>query len=96
MNAAGNACVNGDATGFIVDGDCACDCALNYEGDACESKTPCDTCVNGGTASGYYADDNCACDCTAIDYEGDSCETKTACTVNGGGVACVPTPSSPH
>ncbi|GMI09665.1 hypothetical protein TrVE_jg2904, partial [Triparma verrucosa] len=47
-----------------------------YEGVNCETKTPCDTCSNGGVASGFIVDNDCACDCTAIDYEGANCETK--------------------
>lgn len=82
------ACSNGGAaSGFIVDGDCACDCsAVDYEGDTCADKTACtanadgDACSNGGVVSGFIVDNDCACDCTGTDYSGNAC---TQCTAEG-------------
>ena len=39
LNAAGDACENGSATGTIAAGNCACACDSGYEGDTCETES---------------------------------------------------------
>jgi hypothetical protein len=62
------ACQNsGTITGDLVAG-CTCTCATGYEGDNCQTETPCTdvqiTCANGGARTGTIVAGNCACDCT--------------------------------
>ena len=39
LNAAGDVCENGSATGTIAAENCACLCDSGYEGDACETES---------------------------------------------------------
>ena len=50
LNAAGDVCENGSATGTIAAGNCACECNSGYEGDACETET------TGSTGKNSYPD----------------------------------------
>ncbi|GMI28556.1 hypothetical protein TeGR_g14921, partial [Tetraparma gracilis] len=58
VNADGNACASdGVVSGFIVDGDCACDCTIYYKGDTCTDLVTCEEtmaslCENGAPVTG--------------------------------------------
>jgi hypothetical protein len=63
------ACQNsGTINGDLVAG-CTCACETGYEGDNCETETPCTNgaagqCANGGAPTGTIVGNDCACDCT--------------------------------